>query len=653
MKKTLFLTLTFFFALATNSHAENFNFTSYYPAPAGNYTSIRLTPQSALAANNCPLGAIYANADDNSLPYFCGPTVGLPAFAPLPGTWTLSGNNLYLTDTTTPENKKVGIGTTAPIFKLTLDDDGGILADGAAAGSSTLPVSGAGTRLIWYPLKGAFRAGYVDGNQWDDANIGDSSTAMGYGNTAAQELSVSLGGFNNLNSGFESFILGGNSNTIAPNNVSDEIWNSGIVGGQENSIPCATDGWCWRSLIFGGYQNTVSNSDGSITGGKNNLISNSYAHHAHIAGGDSNTNYGEYGAISGGYLNSMSSDLDTIAGGRENTSPIAEGWTDTVSGGRLNKAEDGNSTVSGGYNNYANYAFAIISGGANNTTGGNYGTIIGGDTNKAGIAGTSYCSVAGGKSNTASGNYSTVLGGDSNTASGTNAIIPGGQSNSTMTSYSLSAGRNMNLTSNGSSFLWGYSTNAMSSASSYSMILYSTSMGIRDTNPAALLEINGNSSTDDYLNLTSTSAANVGNVLTIKNNGFVGVKQIAPANPLEFGNGAYVSAAGNFINASSREYKENINALKAADALNAFSNLTPVQYNYKNEPDHRYLGFIAEDVPDLVTTKNRDGLSSMDIAAVLTKVIQHQHDILKEQAVETQRLQNEITELKKRYEKTK
>jgi hypothetical protein len=36
------------------------------------------------------------------------------------------------------------------------------------------------------------------------------------------------------------------------------------------------------------------------------------------------------------------------------------------------------------------------------------------------------------------------------------------------------------------------------------------------------------------------------------------------------------------------------------------------------------VGFIAEDVPDLVATADRKGLSSMDVAAVLTKVIQQQ-----------------------------
>lgn len=38
------------------------------------------------------------------------------------------------------------------------------------------------------------------------------------------------------------------------------------------------------------------------------------------------------------------------------------------------------------------------------------------------------------------------------------------------------------------------------------------------------------------------------------------------------------------------------------------------------------MGFIAEDVPDLVATPNRKSLSPMDIVAVLTKVVQEQQN---------------------------
>src|SRR5688572_33429170 len=43
-------------------------------------------------------------------------------------------------------------------------------------GQGSIPASGPGVRMMWYPRKAAFRAGVVDGLRaafWDDANIGE------------------------------------------------------------------------------------------------------------------------------------------------------------------------------------------------------------------------------------------------------------------------------------------------------------------------------------------------------------------------------------------------------------------------------------------------------------------------------------------------
>ncbi|MBN1826712.1 MAG: hypothetical protein JW958_10625, partial [Candidatus Eisenbacteria bacterium] len=83
------------------------------------------------------------------------------------GDWTVSGDDLYAA-----VPGKVGIGTTTPEFKLSLGGDGGILATGTFDAGDTLQTAGAGSRLLWYPRKAAFRAGHAGGNHWDDANIG-------------------------------------------------------------------------------------------------------------------------------------------------------------------------------------------------------------------------------------------------------------------------------------------------------------------------------------------------------------------------------------------------------------------------------------------------------------------------------------------------
>ena len=88
--------------------------------------------------------------------------------------------------------------------------------------------------------------------------------------------------------------------------------------------------------------------------------------------------------------------------------------------------------------------------------------------------------------------------------------------------------------------------------------------------------------------------------------------------------GAHASAGGVWTNSSSREKKENIAELTLEEALAALAALQPVQFNYKSDGQETYVGFIAEDVPELVATGDRQGLSAMDIVAVLTRVIQAQ-----------------------------
>ncbi|NOR13622.1 MAG: hypothetical protein GQ545_10255 [Candidatus Aminicenantes bacterium] len=112
-------------------------------------------------------------------------------------------------------------------------------------------------------------------------------------------------------------------------------------------------------------------------------------------------------------------------------------------------------------------------------------------------------------------------------------------------------------------------------------------------------------------------------------------------NSLSMSNGATCTAGGVWQDASSRACKENIQDLSIKDAESALSALYPVKYNYKNDKEDEHLGFIAEDVPDLVASKDRKGMSPMDVVAVLTKVVQEQQDTITE-------LQVRITKLEKK-----
>jgi len=177
-------------------------------------------------------------------------------------------------------------------------------------------------------------------------------------------------------------------------------------------------------------------------------------------------------------------------------------------------------------------------------------------------------------------------------------------------------------------------------------------IGIGTTSPKQRLEVNGsiqiheqNSSVAGLMitqssgdmgyimhNRASTLTIGAGSIdrITVDRDGNVGFGVSRPDHPLEMASGAHVSAGGVWTNSSSREKKENIETLQADVATNALMSLQPVLFNYRNETDEEYVGFIAEDVPDLVAVGDREALSSMDIVAVLTKVVQEQQKKIKE-----------------------
>ncbi|MGI9236650.1 MAG: SH3 domain-containing protein [Woeseiaceae bacterium] len=177
-------------------------------------------------------------------------------------------------------------------------------------------------------------------------------------------------------------------------------------------------------------------------------------------------------------------------------------------------------------------------------------------------------------------------------------------------------------------------------------------IGIGTTEPKQRLEVNGsiqiheqNSSVAGLMitqssgetgyvmhNRASTLTIGAGSLdrITIDRHGNVGIGLSDPGHPLEMASRAHVTAGGVWTNSSSRHQKENIASLSAEKAMAALSELEPVLFNYRNEQHEDYVGFIAEDVPDLVASRDRQTLSAMDIVAVLTKVVQAQQQKIEE-----------------------
>jgi len=112
-------------------------------------------------------------------------------------------------------------------------------------------------------------------------------------------------------------------------------------------------------------------------------------------------------------------------------------------------------------------------------------------------------------------------------------------------------------------------------------------------------------------------------------NGYFGLGGVvAPTSPIQHANGALLTAGGIWQNASSRELKDDITILSTEDAVAALQKLKPVTFRYKADPEDMTVGFIAEDVPELVATQSHKTLSAMDIVAVLTKVMQEQQSTI-------------------------
>ncbi len=177
-------------------------------------------------------------------------------------------------------------------------------------------------------------------------------------------------------------------------------------------------------------------------------------------------------------------------------------------------------------------------------------------------------------------------------------------------------------------------------------------VGIGTTEPKQRLEVNGNiqiheqnssvaglmitqsSGETGYVmhNRASTLTIGAGSQdrITIDRNGNVGIGVARPEHPLEMANGAHVTAGGVWTNRSSRADKQNISQLTADVAMAALQQLDPVVFNYRGEPEEQYAGFIAEDVPDIVASRDRQSLSAMDVVAVLTRVVQQQQQKIEE-----------------------
>jgi hypothetical protein len=118
--------------------------------------------------------------------------------------------------------------------RFRVDSAGGVIALGQIT-LGIIPATGAGWRMMWYPAKVAFRAGYADaGGQFDEANIGYYSWAGGALSTAAGIYSFAMGNQNTVEASAQCGMALGSGNKVWGSGGS--IGTCGLAFGLNNDV---------------------------------------------------------------------------------------------------------------------------------------------------------------------------------------------------------------------------------------------------------------------------------------------------------------------------------------------------------------------------------------------------------------------------------
>lgn len=151
-----------------------------------------------------------------------------------------------------------------------------------------------------------------------------------------------------------------------------------------------------------------------------------------------------------------------------------------------------------------------------------------------------------------------------------------------------------------------------------------------------VFKVDNTVSGDLYLQRRENGGEPASELLTFSSDGRVGIGATSPSERLQVAGNILASGTitGDLVDTCSRALKQDILDVSSEDALVALDALRPVRFRYKASLDEEQVGFIAEDVPDLVATNDRRGVGAMDVVAVLTRVVQTQQERLTRQQAE-------------------
>lgn len=524
--------------------------------------------------------------------------------------------------------------------------------------------------------------GYVEGNSRIEGSVvigtgdadGTLSFAAGANNAATGNYSIALGA-DNAASGHYSNVSGGLENVASGA-------GAGVGGGSGNLASGDS------SFVGSGSRNTASGSRSFVGGGRENLATGDYSH---IGGGWLNYTESLYSTIGGGERDSATGQWSTVAGGRNND---AEGGYSTIGGGTGNRASGTRSFIGGGVGNFADGFDAIVVGGEYCTTLVSGGFVGGGDNNVVeGVNGV----IAGGIDNRVTGYASAIVGGINNQVDGDSSVIGGGIGNIIALGGSWSTiggGNNNTVTGYNSAICGGWLNSAIGNFSSIVGGTGQSASGVGTfigggtghsaTRPYAVVVgggsntcsgrwstiLGGSSNVIEGTILTDTDFSLVfGQGVTCRTSfrtmlfnssepGRLGVNRdsddggalypihVGTANTN--GNGARLTNAGVWTDASSRTFKENFVEIGGSELLDKISQLSLPHYNYKGTTE-KHIGPMAEDFAALFNVGSVDEntgqidpmyLSAKDVAGVSLAGV-------KELIAENKKLESRIAELER------
>ncbi len=140
---------------------------------------------------------------------------------------------------------------------VTIAGEDGFLVTGTIGSGDVVP-SGAGTKMFFNPRKAAFRAGIVNGTQWDDASIGDASTAIGWNTIASGQYSTAIG-YETDATGTQSIAIGVGATASGEQSVA--MVNATASGSYSTAIGPSSHAFSYAEVAFGTFNTAYTPAD--------------------------------------------------------------------------------------------------------------------------------------------------------------------------------------------------------------------------------------------------------------------------------------------------------------------------------------------------------------------------------------------------------